>query len=135
MLNNTVDARHRLAVGLRSFAAENHIPEAALHAVDLALEEHLTNVWSYAFDDPGAQQVLVRLALSEGELVAEIEDRGRAFNPLDAAEADTNLPLEEKPFGGLGIHLMRQFMDELSYQREHGKNVLRMSKRLATPGS
>jgi anti-sigma regulatory factor (Ser/Thr protein kinase) len=42
------------------------------------------------------------------------------------------LPLAEKPIGGLGVHLMRQFMDELSYAREAGKNVLRMRKHIAS---
>jgi len=54
------------------------------------------------------------------------------YDEMDAAthELFTSVPLEEKPIGGLGVHLIRQFMDELAYAREAGKNVLRMGKRL-----
>jgi serine/threonine-protein kinase RsbW len=45
-------------------------------------------------------------------------------------EVDTTVPLEQRPIGGLGIHLMRRFMDEIEYRSDGGKNVLRMRKRL-----
>ena len=63
----------------------------------------------------------------------DVEDDGRPFDPLAVPPVDTSLPLEEKLIGGFGVHLMRQFMDELSYARESGKNVLRMRKRIVSP--
>ncbi len=57
-------------------------------------------------------------------------DNGCPFNPLDRPEVDTAIPLDEKPIGGLGVHLMRRFMDELDYRREDGRNVFRMRKKL-----
>jgi serine/threonine-protein kinase RsbW len=59
-----------------------------------------------------------------------VEDEGKPFDPLSVPAVDTSIPLTKKPIGGLGIHLMRQFIDELSYARESGKNVLRMRKQL-----
>jgi serine/threonine-protein kinase RsbW/sigma-B regulation protein RsbU (phosphoserine phosphatase) len=46
---------------------------------------------------------------------------------------DTALPLEEKPLGGLGVHLIRKSVDELEYQRAGNRNVLVMKNRLAAP--
>jgi hypothetical protein len=58
---------------------------------------------------------------------------GKPFNPLKNPEVNTAIPLEQRPVGGLGIHLMRRFMDELEYRRESGQNVLTMRKHL--PGA
>lgn len=72
--------------------------------------------------------VSVKLGVNENALLARIADKGKAYNPLSRPPVDTSLPLEEKPIGGLGIHLMRQMMDELTYAREGQVNVLRMTK-------
>ena len=61
----------------------------------------------------------------------EICDDGKDFNPLELAPADTSLPLEERPIGGLGVYLILHLMDDVSYARLDGKNVFRMKKRLA----
>ena len=59
-----------------------------------------------------------------------VEDDGEPFNPLEAAEADTSKPLEERAIGGLGVHLVRKLTDALEYQRHEGRNLLVMKKRL-----
>ncbi len=57
-------------------------------------------------------------------------DDGVPFNPLSAAAPDTNLPLEERDGGGLGIHLVRNLVYEVSYQRRIDKNLMTMVKHL-----
>jgi len=52
------------------------------------------------------------------------------FNPLDAPIPDITLPIEERRVGGLGIHLVRQFMDTLAYERRGERNYLLMKKSL-----
>jgi serine/threonine-protein kinase RsbW len=59
-----------------------------------------------------------------------VEDDGKPFNPLDAPEPDTNQLLEERPIGGLGIHLVRKNVDELEYRRQKDKNILIMKLKL-----
>jgi serine/threonine-protein kinase RsbW len=94
------------------------------------LEEHITNVLSHG--GARAMLVCVRCEVEAGFLVVEVEDDGRFFDPATAPPVNTEIPLEEKPVGGLGIHLMREFMDELSYSRGAERNVLRMKKRLTS---
>ena len=118
-----------------SFAEANNLPPQVRQAADLALEEHLTNIINYGYEDTQPHQVSVRFALEEGFLVVEVEDNGKPFNPLEAPEVDTSLPLEQKPIGGLGLHLIRKFMDDLQYRRDANKNILRMRKRLAPSGA
>ena len=120
-------------MALTAFAKENHLAAAVLNAADLALEELLTNVWSYGYAVPGPHQVQIRLSIVDNHFEIEVKDNGCPFNPLQMPEVDTTIPLDRKPIGGLGIHLMRRFMDELHYQRQGDKNVLRMRKRLDTP--
>ena len=130
VLTNRPEEKPRLLRALEAFAAEHRLPAKVLQAADLALEEHVTNVLKYAYADTAPHQIRVRLSCDERTLHVEVEDDGRAFNPLDVPPVDTSVPLERRPVGGLGIHLMRQFMDALDYRREGGRNILRMTKRL-----
>lgn len=115
---------------LEAFAQEQKLPSAALQAADLALEEHLTNVLSYGFQDKGNHQIIVKLEVVAGEFLVEVQDDCRPFNPLARPEVDTSIPLDQKPIGGLGVHLIRRFMDHVEYRREGGKNIFSMRKRV-----
>jgi anti-sigma regulatory factor (Ser/Thr protein kinase) len=130
VLKHQPEERRRLLMALEGFAREEQLTAKALQAADLALEEHLTNVWKYGFADTAEHEIRVRLRREGGLLRIEVEDDGRAYNPLERPPVDTSVPLEEREVGGLGIHLMRQFMDELDYRREGGRNILSMTKRL-----
>jgi anti-sigma regulatory factor (Ser/Thr protein kinase) len=131
VVSNKADERHKIVSALTAFAAQNNLPERVVQAADLALEEHLTNILSYAYDDSAVHEIRVRFAMAEGSFQVEVEDDGKAFNPLRAPPADVSSSLSERRVGGLGIHLMRQFMDELEYRRERGRNVLTMRKRIS----
>lgn len=120
----------RVAPALAAFGQQEKLQSKVIQAADLALEEHLTNVMSYAFDDQSIHIIVVRLTISNGSLQMEVEDDGRSHNPLEFPLVDTRVPLDEKQVGGLGVHLIRTFMDEVDYRRESGKNILRMRKRL-----
>jgi sigma-B regulation protein RsbU (phosphoserine phosphatase) len=59
-----------------------------------------------------------------------IVDSGSPFDPTAQEEADTSLSVEDRPIGGLGIHLVRQLMDSINYERTEGKNILTLRKKL-----
>jgi anti-sigma regulatory factor (Ser/Thr protein kinase) len=121
--------RQKFVSAFEDFCRRNGVPDAARQATDLALEEHLTNVLNYGFQNGEQRWISVRLDASENTMMAKVTDTGKAYDPLSAPEVDTTLSLEDKPIGGLGIHLMKQMMDELSYAREGSFNVLSMRKR------
>jgi len=121
---NNLSELERLNLILAEFGERYHLPSKVLFNLNLALEEILTNIISYGYDNREEHEIIVRLSLEQGELTAEVEDDGRPFNPLEAPEQDLNKPLEERPVGGLGIHLVRKLMDELTYQRQEGRNLL-----------
>ena len=77
--------------------------------------------------------VEVSLALCDGCLTLRIEDDGPSFDPLSLAAPDVTASLEERRVGGLGVYLVRQMMDAVSYQRLGGRNQLSMTKRVREP--
>ena len=129
VLKNQPCEKQKAAQALEQFGRDHQLPAAAVHAADLALEEHLTNLMTHGFADDLEHQITVRFSVAS-DFVIEVEDDGRPFNPLTQPEVDTSVPLSLKPVGGLGIHLMRRFMDGLDYRREGARNILRMTKRL-----
>jgi len=129
-LTNKPEDRPLLVARLQAFAQEQKLPPAVLQATDLSLEEHLTNVISYAYEDKRCHEILVRMEVNAGELLVEVEDDGRPFNPLNRPAVDTSLPLDQKPIGGLGVYLIRRFMEQVDYRREGNKNIFRMRKRV-----
>ena len=120
----------RLQDQLEAFAQQQGLAARALHDVQLALEEHLTNILSYGYDDKQEHLIRVSLELNLAELRVEVEDDGHPFNPLERLAPDTSKPIEERPIGGLGIHMMRKALDGMEYRRREGKNILVMIKRL-----
>jgi anti-sigma regulatory factor (Ser/Thr protein kinase) len=115
---------------LDELAVRHHLPARCVARLHLALEEHLTNIITHGGNPGPAGTITVRFALEPTTLRVEIEDDAGSFNPLEAPAADTALPMEEKPLGGLGIHLIRKNVDELEYRRAGDRNVLVMKNRL-----
>jgi anti-sigma regulatory factor (Ser/Thr protein kinase) len=123
----------RLQDQLETLARERALPPKALHDVQLAVEEHLTNILNYAFTDQREHEIHVRLQPGENEFRIEVLDDGRPFNPLEHPAPDLSLPPEQRPIGGLGIHMIRKSMDRVEYRRANGKNLLVMVKQIKTP--
>ena len=101
-----------------------------LFRVHLVLEELVLNIIDYGFDDGGEHELEVVLTSEDDALTIEITDDGFPFNPLtDPKTPDVNAPLEDRPVGGLGVHLVRTMMDEMHYRRDQGKNHLTLVAR------
>ena len=108
--------------------AERNAPPAADYLANLAIEELVTNCIKYAYDDGNEHIIEIELKLSAGELVVTVKDDGHPFNPLESAEPDTSLPVEDRQIGGLGIHLLRKMSDRMEYARVESKNQLTLRK-------
>lgn len=126
----TIAPRHdqleQITAAVEELGERDNWPLDLVFKVNLVLEELGVNVVNYSGD---ASEIAVSLASDEHAVSVEIVDDGPPFNPLaDAAEPDLDAPLEDRPIGGLGIHLVREMMDELHYSREEGKNRLAMVK-------
>ncbi|MFZ4765784.1 MAG: ATP-binding protein, partial [Roseimicrobium sp.] len=98
----------------------------------LSLDELVTNIVTHALHlPPPPCEIVIRLSTQTDEVRAEVEDDGAAFNPLDLPVPNVHLPLQERTPGGLGIHLVRQLMDNVQYERIGQRNHLSLTKKVA----
>lgn len=98
-------------------------------SINLVLEELITNIIFYGFDNDQVHDILIDMQLRNDQLQLLIEDDGKPFDPfsVDTPE-DLDKSLEERRIGGLGIHFVREIMDTCSYERTGNKNRLLLSK-------
>ena len=98
--------------------------------MNLAIEEAVVNVMNYAYPAGVKGTVNIDAKASNEWLKFVIRDSGSPFDPTAKSEVDTTLSAEERGIGGLGIHLIRQIMDSINYEREDGCNILTLIKKL-----
>ena len=98
--------------------------------VKVAIEESVVNVMKYAYPSGGRGDVTIEAASNDAYLIFTIIDSGKPFDPTVQAEVDTSLPVKERKIGGLGIHIMRQNMDSMNYERRDSMNVLTLRKKI-----
>ena len=96
--------------------------------LNLVLEEIISNIFKYAYEEDEEKEVLINMKFTEKSLIIRIEDEGISFNPLNHEEPDTEMELEEREIGGLGIHLVKNIIDKIDYSRVGQKNVLTLIK-------
>ena len=99
-----------------------------IRMVNLGLEEVVTNILKYGYDDQQEHQIEIALLSADSDLHIEVTDDGHEFNPLQHPEPDANQPLEDREPGGLGISFVRKLFDEVRYRREAGRNILMLRK-------
>ena len=97
--------------------------------MNLAIEEAVVNVMEYAYPAGTKGEVRIEVQIHDTYVEFTLSDDGRPFNPTDKGEVDTTLSAEERSIGGLGIMLMRRYMDSTEYRREGDRNILTLTKK------
>lgn len=120
----------RLNRCVRQFGELHEVPGRTLYAVNLALDELVSNVILYGYDNPHGEEITVKVLVEGDHLHATVEDGGREFDPHTAPPVDLDAPLAKRQVGGLGIHLVRSLMDGMEYKRSDSKNVLTLRKKI-----
>lgn len=131
IIKNRLDDIRTLAREIGAFGARHRLSEDVLHDVRLAMEEIVVNIIHYAYEDAREHEITVRMLMEEGNLVLEVRDDGKPFNPMEVPPPALDTPLEEREEGGLGIFLSRRLMDSVEYKRVEGENVLVMKKKVS----
>lgn len=112
-------------------AIESHIessgvPLPVVHKTMIVFDEVISNVLNH--NTAGSEPTItVRLRIAPGEIFAEVLDDGPPFDPLSLPEPDLSLSVEDRPIGGLGIHLVRELTDSLGYSHDGRCNRLHFS--------
>lgn len=97
--------------------------------LDVAVEEIYVNIAHYAYvPQTGTAKISVDIDTDKRQIVVEFRDSGVEFDPLAKPDPDTTLSAEERQIGGLGIYMVKKSMDDVTYSRENGENILTLYK-------
>ncbi len=129
VIKNNVSELERVNIYVEEIASEWNIPNNIIFNINLALEEIISNIIFYAFDDKSDHEILIEAKLFDNDLQILIEDDGKAFNLLEApVYTDIDAGIEDRNIDGLGIHFTKTLMDNIHYKRENNKNKTYLSK-------
>lgn len=129
-LANDVQEVGRVIDSLEEFGAANGLPPDKCLRFGLALDELITNVISYGLAGRDDGVITLVIEHRDGILHAELADNGPAFDPLAAETTPPEGDIETREVGGLGITLVKSFMDRLDYRRVDGFNRVSMEMKL-----
>ena len=106
-------------------------PMKAQMQIDVAIDEWMANIASYAYGDGGGD-VTVRFDYQPDDRTVALTfiDSGIPYDPLAKPDPDVTLSVDKRAVGGLGIFLIKKTMDDMTYARQDGRNVLTIRKRI-----
>jgi anti-sigma regulatory factor (Ser/Thr protein kinase) len=134
VLLNQKSEIQRLSQFVERFGEAHRLSTDETLDINLILDEIVINIIVHGCDDAREHEIQVRLALDADTLTIQVADDGVPFNPVDAPPPDLDLPIEERPIGGLGIHIVRSLVDTIEHRRDDGRNVLTMTKKMNGAG-
>lgn len=129
-LKNDIAEIEGINRAFNGFAVQHGVHEKDQRRINVCLDELLSNIIQHGYCDEDEHVIDVHIRLLDGELAVTIVDDAKPFNPFQNAPPDTGLSVEERPIGGLGVHLVRSFMDTVSYERHGENNVVTLHKHL-----
>jgi len=127
-LKNDLIEIERLAGHVRHFGRENQLPEDLIWEIRLVLEEIVTNIISYGYEDRVDHAIHVDIVNTDQAITLRIRDDARPFNPIEQPAPELEISIEDRGIGGMGIHIVSEIMDEIGYKREEDSNLLVMIK-------
>lgn len=120
-----------LMVYVKNISLAYQVNAEQLMAIELAVEEIVVNIISYAYPEnaPGNIELSCQL-IEQKKLIITISDNGKTYNPLLKTTPDINASIEQRTIGGLGVFLTKQMMDKVYYENKQGKNIITLEKNL-----
>jgi len=124
-----IDEMPRLHRFVQAVCEHARLDDALSMSVNLALEEAVSNVLLYAYPSGADPQADVDAVVLDDRIDFTVSDAGTPFDPTSVPDPDLTADLKDRPIGGLGIYLVRRIMDQVTYSRTGGKNILKMTKK------
>jgi len=125
----------RIAERIDEFCADRDLGPRLAYAVNLAVDEILTNTISYGYDDQEPHRIALIVSMKADAVVVEIVDDSNAFDLSEAPESDVESSIEDRVPGGLGLILVHQMMDSVEYRRVGDRNVVTLTKKTTGAGA
>lgn len=127
-LENRIEEINRVNSDFNKIALGRGIARSITQKFNIVFDELLSNIFYYGCEEEYHARVRVRIEFLENRIKVAISSFGIPFNPLEAPQPDTTSPLEDRNPGGLGVHLVRNMVDEITYYRRHNQNVINLLK-------
>lgn len=131
-IQNQISEINSVNLRFDTFAEEQHIPPSIVGRMHMVFEELLSNIIMHGYSGENDHDIVIKVQASPQRLKVTIVDDGVPFNPLDSDTPDITLSLEEREIGGLGVHLVRTMMDNVSYERDGENNVVIVVKNITS---
>ncbi|CAA7619512.1 Serine phosphatase RsbU, regulator of sigma subunit [Candidatus Terasakiella magnetica] len=129
VITNDVAELERLAKVVDEFIEKHALPEKLAFNTNVCLDELITNIISYGYEDDGQHDIVVSFSFDGHEFRTEIIDGAKEYNPfIEAPEPDLDLGVDDRPIGGLGVFLVKEFMDGTEYMHCDGRNTTTLIK-------
>lgn len=116
----------------QEFARLHNIPPQVQQDIHLALDEIVSNIATHGFTRGRQRHITVQWAIDRGVLQVEVVDDGPPFDPLREPEPRPDVPIVDRPIGGMGILLVKRLMDSVEYARRDDRNHLVMRRVIET---
>ncbi len=129
IIQNNINELNRVVEFLETVEEQWNLPPSIVLNINLVLEEALTNIIFYAYPQNTENEIEIELSEEDHKITIVITDRGIAYDPTKKEDPDIHLPLEERSVGGLGIFMIKNIMDKVSYQRIDNTNRLTLEKK------
>lgn len=129
-IENRINEIPRLNEMLADYAENKGMSEELVFQIRLALEEMITNTIKYGYDGAERHIISIIVEIDQNKLTIEVEDDANPFNPMDHEPRNLSGDMEDWDIGGLGIHMVKQLMDDIEYRREAGVNKLKLTKKI-----
>lgn len=127
-LVNQLEQLTKLAEAIETFGEDNNLPMNVVFDINLSLDELVTNIVLYGYNDKNTHKIEVLLEKERDSVKITLIDDGREFDPTKKEKPNLDLEVEDKGIGGLGIHFVKTKMNEMTYKREENKNILTLVK-------
>ena len=129
-LKNQVGELERVAVFIEEICEELGLGMELQMNLNLVMEEMVSNVIFYAYPEGTDAEIGLMAEYDGKELTFVLSDRGREFDPTLKEDADIDVNPIDREIGGMGIWIVKNIMNQVTYQRLEGKNLLTMKKEI-----
>ncbi len=128
-----IDNIHILQEMTEEFLDEIGCPPKAAMSFQVAIDEIASNVVFYAYgeDNTGELEFIIEYDDNKSSVAITFIDEGMEYDPLKKEDPDITLSVDERAIGGLGIFMVKKMMDNMTYLRESGKNILTIEKKIS----
>jgi anti-sigma regulatory factor (Ser/Thr protein kinase) len=127
-ISNRLSDIAQVQTEFQAFWREQKLNETVLQKMCIVIDEVLTNIIKYSYEDSDIHHIEFSSIIEEDRLSLRFVDDGLVFNPLLKEYPGQPVDIDDRPIGGLGIHLMKSLADDIIYERRESKNIVHIIK-------